>query len=110
MRLSPDQIQIVTDLANQFVDEVEGVYLFGSRLDDAARGGDVDLLVETRERPPRLQRARLKQALEERQGLPVDLSFTATAEQPTAFQRLARERGVRLGAGDGHRRQGEEPG
>jgi len=97
MRLSRDQIRIVTDLASQLLGEVEGVYLFGSRLDDAARGGDVDLLVETRERPGRLEQARLKQALEARLGLPVDLVITVTDEQPTAFQRLARERGVRLG-------------
>ncbi|MFP4696695.1 nucleotidyltransferase domain-containing protein [Thiohalospira sp.] len=97
MRLSQDQTRTVTELAEQFIDGVEGVYLFGSRLDDAARGGDVDLLVETRERPSRLQRARLKQALEDRLGLPVDLLFTASGEEPTAFQRLARERGVRLG-------------
>ena len=47
MRLSPEQLtQIRQSAAESFGPEV-GVWLFGSRVDDSKRGGDVDLLVES---------------------------------------------------------------
>ena len=53
MRLPATQSQM---LKQQFADELGGdceVWLYGSRVDDAARGGDVDLLVRS---PRPLQR------------------------------------------------------
>jgi predicted nucleotidyltransferase len=47
MRLTDTERRILRDAARDaFGDEVR-VYLFGSRVDDAKRGGDIDLLVET---------------------------------------------------------------
>ena len=46
MRLTDDQIQTIRRLARQVAGERSRVRLFGSRLDDNARGGDVDLLLE----------------------------------------------------------------
>ena len=46
MRLSPSQAQIIHNLALEVAGSHAQVRLFGSRLDDAARGGDVDLLLE----------------------------------------------------------------
>ena len=46
MRLSPQQCSIIsTAVAENFGAEAN-VWLFGSRVDDAARGGDIDLYIE----------------------------------------------------------------
>ena len=48
MRLSTDQIQAICQAATASFGEGAAVWLFGSRVDDHKRGGDIDLLV----RPP----------------------------------------------------------
>ena len=45
MRLTPQQIQIIRALARQVAGE--RVPCFGSRFADAARGGDLDLMIES---------------------------------------------------------------
>ena len=47
MRLSPAQTRLIMQCVRQQLGPDAHVMLFGSRLDDAARGGDVDLLVES---------------------------------------------------------------
>jgi predicted nucleotidyltransferase len=47
MRLTSDQVLTILGTASRLSGEDAVVYLFGSRLDDRARGGDVDLLIET---------------------------------------------------------------
>lgn len=49
MRLTEDQIQIIRQLAQQIAGVKTRVRVFGSRLDDTAHGGDLDLLVELSE-------------------------------------------------------------
>lgn len=46
MRLTEDQSQAIKQLAHQIAGEHAHVRVFGSRLDDSARGGDIDLLLE----------------------------------------------------------------
>lgn len=46
MRLTDNQVQIIRQLAYQVAGNQLRVRVFGSRLDDAAQGGDVDLLLE----------------------------------------------------------------
>jgi predicted nucleotidyltransferase len=49
MRLTPDQQSAIrTTVAETFGDEAS-VWLFGSRVDDNKRGGDIDLLIETKQ-------------------------------------------------------------
>jgi len=46
MRLTDNQRQAIQHIIYQRVDASCRIYLFGSRLDDNARGGDIDLLLE----------------------------------------------------------------
>lgn len=46
MRLTDEQTQVIRQLARELVGERCRVRVFGSRLDEAVRGGDIDLLLE----------------------------------------------------------------
>jgi len=46
MRLTEDQIKIIRQLASEVAGTQAQVRVFGSRLDDDARGGDLDLMLE----------------------------------------------------------------
>jgi len=46
MRMPPNYQTTITEIAAKVFGESASVWLFGSRLDDAAKGGDVDLLVK----------------------------------------------------------------
>lgn len=98
MRLTSEQVLTILGTASRLSEEDAVVYLFGSRLDDRARGGDVDLLIETTQVMTILERARLKLELEEGLGLSVDVISRARDAEPTPFQRIARAAAVRLEA------------
>lgn len=46
MRLTDQQIRLIRECSRQVAGEHCSIRLFGSRLDDAAHGGDIDLLLE----------------------------------------------------------------
>ena len=98
MRLTPDQIQVITHTVAGLTAEGTDVFLFGSRLDDQARGGDVDLFVESDVPLTLLERARLQVDLESALNLPVDLVVQVRNVASTPFQQIARTRAVRLEA------------
>ena len=49
MRLTEDEAAIITDSIRRRFRSVSRIILFGSRVDDAQRGGDIDILVESDE-------------------------------------------------------------
>ena len=47
MRITEKQIEAIKELVSRHFGSNAKVILFGSRVDDSARGGDIDLYVET---------------------------------------------------------------
>ncbi len=99
MRLSSEQVQAIKRTAHDVLGDDARVFLFGSRIDDKRRGGDIDLLFET---PHRLDNrvaaaGRLYAGLIRQFGdrkIDVLLKDAATTEAPV--MRIARESGVLL--------------
>ena len=46
MRLTPKQQQIIVTTLRRYFGQNSRILLFGSRVDDNARGGDIDLYIE----------------------------------------------------------------
>lgn len=47
MRLTEQQIQLVKKAVDSILNAPNNIWLFGSRVDDEKRGGDIDLFIET---------------------------------------------------------------
>lgn len=93
MRLTPAQVQAIREEVER-IDPTAEVYLFGSRTDDAARGGDIDLWVRS-VRIGHADRLRLQVRLKERIGWQkIDLVISARDDDPMV--RAAAETAVRL--------------
>jgi predicted nucleotidyltransferase len=88
MRLSPEQKEVLLKIVREHLGQNSDVYLFGSRLDDAATGGDVDILVEVERPVSKIAHVRLVLDLEEALGLPVDAAFRVKGEDLSAFQKM----------------------
>ena len=88
MRLTPEQRQAIHREVTRFLGTTASVFIYGSRLDDEARGGDVDLLVRTVEPVEAFDQARLQSKIEEALHLPVDLLFVTEGAETTHFKRM----------------------
>lgn len=99
MRLTREQIDSIRQAVHEVFGPGAEVLLFGSRVDDSKRGGDIDLLVspddgftdEPLRRKIRLL-GKLEQALGERK---IDIVIEHP-ENPRPIERVARETGVKL--------------
>lgn len=95
MRLTPTQHQCILHATHQNFGDDANVWLFGSRVDDTRRGGDIDLYVETTQVSTLLSALRCKIALEESLDLPVDLVVKEPGKSKPIYQ-IARKTGVQL--------------
>jgi predicted nucleotidyltransferase len=99
MGLTAEQIDAIREVVRQECGPDVCVRLFGSRLDDASRGGDVDLLVESDlpiERPAVLS-SRLSALISRRlNARSVDVVLAAPNLQRSAVHRVAKEQGQKL--------------
>lgn len=99
MRLTAEQVNAIRRIAGEEAGADSVVRLFGSRLDDAARGGDIDLLLEIPypvDNPALLSArvaARLMRALG---GRHVDVLLAAPNLETFPIHRIAATEGVRL--------------
>ena len=96
MRLSIAQTEMILHCVRGQLGADAQVMLFGSRLDDTARGGDVDLLVESAAPVTLRQRALMTLALENAMGLPVDIVTLQCGTPGSAFARIARSQALLL--------------
>ena len=93
MRLANEEQSAIRDTIRQ-ADADAMIYLFGSRTDDAAKGGDIDLLVLSKKINLMTKLdilAELHQRLGERK---IDIAIYPDATRP--FPRLIMQEGVRL--------------
>ena len=80
MRLTDLEIQAIRQIARQVGGERSRVRVFGSRLDDTAHGGDIDLLLELQEpvENPALMAARMSASVfRAMRGRKVDVLLSA---------------------------------
>ena len=89
MRLSPAQTRVILHCVREQLGADASVMLFGSRLDDDARSGDVDLLVESAAPATLRQRVLVTMALEKALALPVDIVAVQRGTPGSAFARIA---------------------
>lgn len=99
MRLTTHQIDVIRETVHTLLGNDAEVTLFGSRVDDTARGGDIDLMVTV---PAPLERpavtaARVATTLERRlDGRHVDVVLVTPDTTPQPIHDLARRQGIQL--------------
>ncbi len=99
MRLTPEQIAIIRTAAAQLGGSAARIWLFGSRVRDDARGGDVDLMLELNEEvaePAQLSArfaARVSRAM---YGRKVDVLIKAPNLLSLPIHAVALAEGIRL--------------
>jgi len=99
MRLSPEQISAIRASARQLAGEGARVWLFGSRVRDDERGGDVDLLLELDEsvaEPAQLSSRMAAQVSRNMYGRKVDVLIKAPNLLHLPVHSIALAEGVRL--------------
>jgi len=94
MRLTLEQIDIITANVHHYFGHGAKVWLFGSRLKDNRRGGDVDLYVEAMSQAL-MQELRCKITLSDALDIPVDL-IVRPPDNADPIARLAKNEGLRL--------------
>lgn len=95
MRLSASEIAAIREETGRLDPQAE-IYLYGSRVDDAARGGDVDLLVVSETLGFR-ELLRLRQQILDRIGWQqLDLVIRRRDQLNEPMAAIARETGIKL--------------
>lgn len=96
MRLTRQQVQLIRDLVREGFGDAARITLFGSRTDQAAIGGDIDLLVELPEKATLAREIAVSAQLQHQLGEPIDLVTTWPGQRSRAIVELARQTGVAL--------------
>ena len=99
MRLSPEEIAAILQCAARHFGPDAKVRLFGSRIDDCRRGGDIDLLIETSAELPSPLEAELRFLVDLKNQLgdqKIDVLLRRPGERRSFVDDVARERGIVL--------------
>ena len=95
MRIEQSEALSAVDVVRKHLGASAAVWLFGSRADDAQKGGDVDLYVETDEINLAIPIARARGELSDVLGRSVDLVVNNHTKQQAIYD-VAKSQGVRL--------------
>ena len=99
MRLTTEQICIIKNKAAQIFGEEIQIYLFGSRTDDNARGGDIDLFINSAEsiENPVSKTLLLNGLLQQAIGMQkIDIIFHTPSYDWKPIHTAAKEQGILL--------------
>ncbi len=101
MRLTQQEIQIIKSSVHEVMGENTNVWLFGSRVDDSKRGGDIDWFIEADLYDPTekvLKTAQLWAKLQLRLGEQrIDIVLAAAnPDEQKLIEQVARKTGKRL--------------
>ena len=96
MRLIPYEIKSIIESAKKILLGYFSIYLFGSRVNDQKRGGDIDLLILS-DCPVELKKIRMFKIIlkEEIENQKIDVVYD-TYDSKNSFVELVREEGVKL--------------
>jgi len=100
MRLTDHEHRAIVAVLKRHFGEDAMIWLFGSRVDDSARGGDIDLLVKTPlNDPDEIIEAKLAALIELHQAIgeqKIDLVIERPHGRELPIHRIAHETGVTL--------------
>lgn len=96
MRLTDPQVQTIRNLVREAFGTDARVSLFGSRTDETAIGGDVDLLIELPAKTVLARELALVAKLEQQLGQPVDVLTAWPGQRARPIVEIARLTGVQL--------------
>jgi len=74
MRLTQSEITLIKNTIKKYINDAK-IYIFGSRLDDSKKGGDIDIFIITDKKVTLQIEAKIKFFLEEELLKPIDLVF-----------------------------------
>ena len=94
MRLTKQQTSLISGCVRKYFGAGANVWLFGSRVDDRRRGGDVDLYIEP-ERTDLMSELKCKLSLEDELDLHVDIVIGRPGKVNPIYD-IAKTEGVRL--------------
>lgn len=90
MRLSQSQARTIRSLVHSNLGDQAQLRLFGSRTNDKAIGGDIDLLIELPQKIALAKEIGLVAQLEHQLGCPVDVVTTWPGQRPRPIVEIAR--------------------
>jgi predicted nucleotidyltransferase len=99
MRLTLEQADIIRNSARKHFGSATRVWLFGSRTDDSAKGGDIDLLVEAADKTANSFMTSIRFEVDLQNALgdqKIDILLSEPGGNETAMHRMARTTGVEL--------------
>ena len=96
MRLTSQQIKIIIEVVARVAGNTADTYLFGSRVNDQSKGGDVDILIEVDRKLRRIEQGKIQLELEQALNLPVDILVQERNAETTPFLSIAQAQAKKL--------------